>query len=346
MLNGVPRILIIRLGAIGDVVRVLPALHCLRDAFPNAQIDWLTDSQSFDVVDQHPAIDSILILEAGDGQLDSARKIREMGRRIRANRYDKVIDFEGVFSTGVITRYSGAPERYGFGGSATSLMNRLSTNRKTHLGQEVENAMQVNLALCEQFSKGWKSLDVVLGIPDDAADLADDFMEENFDGAKKVVAVHVPGNRPENQWPLEFFAELVDMLLSDGRFEVLLTWGPHQEEAVRKAAEMTHRTAVIAPEMDGLKYYMALVRECELYFGGDGGPMHIASALDVPVVAVFGGTDPARNGPLRQPNQVLRAQDAEGQNTAYLRNNGARLMREISPEDAYDACVRMAQGDY
>ena len=137
------------------------------------------------------------------------------------------------------------------------------------------------------------------------------------------------------------YAQLSDMLLSDGRFEVLLTWGPGQLEMVRDVAAMTSRNPVIAPETEGLKQYMAMVQEADLYFGGDTGPMHIASALDVPVIAVFGGTKPDQHATLRQPYRVLCAQydlkdamDVEGM-------SAAAKMAAITPSMAYDACVEL-----
>lgn len=344
MLNGVPRILIIRLSAIGDVVRVLPALHCLRDTYPDAQIDWVVENKSGDVVLGHPGIDTVITFERPDNIPDAVRGLWWLSRKIRANRYDIVIDFHGTFKSGILTFFSRAKARYGFARPRSTGGSSLFFNHKVRLGQEVKNRMQENLALCEEISKGWKSLDVVMDIPDDAVAMAEEFMEENFDGAKKVVAVHVPVDRPEKQWPLEHFAVLTDLLLSDGRFEVLLTWGPGQEEMVRQVASLAKRNPVIAPDTEGLKEYMALIQGCDLYFGGDTGPMHIASALDIPVVSVFGGTDPEYDASLRQPYQALFPEEAKGHNSAYLKANGPDLLARILPEEAYDACVAISVG--
>lgn len=344
MLNGVPRILIIRLSAIGDVVRVLPALHCLRDTYPNAQIDWVVERKSADVVTGHPALDQVLIFERSGDSKVSSREFWELCKKVRKNRYDMVIDFHGILKSGILTRLSGARERYGFARPRSQEGSYLAINKRLKLGAEVRNRMHENLALCEQFNKGWKSLDVVLDIPDEDADVVDDFMEENFLSAKKVVAVHVPVERPEKQWPLPHFAALVDMLLSDGRFDVLLTGGPGQEACIDEVVTRTKRSPVVAPSTENLKQYMALVRECDLYFGGDTGPMHIASALDVPVVSVFGGTDPEQHSTLRPPFKALFPASGRGKSAKYLKEHGAELLAQITPEEAYDACVAVAHG--
>jgi len=174
--------------------------------------------------------------------------------------------------------------------------------------------------------------------------MSEAFMEENFAGAKKIAAVHVPVDRPEKQWPLAHFAALTDMLLSDGRFDVLLTWGPGQLDMVREVAAMTTRNPVIAPETDSLKQYMALVQKSDLYFGGDTGPMHIASALDVPVVSVFGGTDPEQHATLRQPSKVLHASEFIPDSQILAAMTPSEMLSCITPEMAYDACVSLTLG--
>ena len=323
---------------------MLPALHCLRDAFPNGQIDWVVERKSLAILEGHPAIDQVLVFERADDFRQSAREFLKLCKQVRANKYDIVIDFHGILKSGLITGASGADKRYGFARPRSQELSYLFTNHKTKVGVEITNRMHENLALCEHFAKGWKSLDVLLQIPEHALDMSDAFMEENFNGAKKVVAVHVPVDRPEKQWPLSHFAELADMLLSDGRFDVLLTWGPGQLEMVRDVAALASRNPVIAPETDGLKEYMALIQDSDMYFGGDTGPMHIASALDIPVVAVFGGSDPSQHSTLRHPNKALHASQIISDSDALIRMTAAEMMEVITPEIAYDACVALSLG--
>ena len=255
-----------------------------------------------------------------------------------------VIDFHGILKSGLLMGFSGAKERYAFAPPRSQEGSWFFANKRLKLGAEVRNRMHENLALCEQFNRGWKSLDVTIDIPDDDADIVDAYIEEYFAGAKKVVGVHVPVDRPEKQWPLSHFAELADMLQADGRFDVILTWGPGQEDMVREVAAMSRRSPKIAPKMENLKQYMALIRECDLYFGGDTGPMHIASALDVPVVAVFGGTDPEQHSTLRQPFKALFPNSARGKSPKELLEHGPELLAEIQPEEAFDACIAVAHG--
>lgn len=339
MRNGLPRILIIRLSAIGDVVRVLPALHCVRDAYPHAQIDWVVERKAADLVIDHPDIDDVLVFERSNGR--PAREFLSLCRTVRARRYDIVIDFHGILKSGLLAAASGAKDRYGFSAPRAQEGSFLFTNRKVKLGPEITNRIHENLALVEPLAPGRKKLDVTISVPEHIQETVEDYFHDSFDGAKLVVAMHVPVDRKEKQWPLEYFAELADMLLADGRFEVLLTYGPGQEDMVRRVESLSRRDPIIAPQPSSLKEYAWVARCADLYFGGDTGPMHIASAMETPVVAVFGGTDPEKHAPLRRPYTVLTAEDSSGGSGEAA---ATERLRKVTPEMAYDACVAMASG--
>ncbi|MCH7959172.1 MAG: glycosyltransferase family 9 protein [Candidatus Hydrogenedentes bacterium] len=333
MLNGIPRILIVRLSAIGDVVRVVPALQCLREAFPDAQIDWVVEPKSFDVISGHPALDNVILFERSEHALASARALWNTCEQVRKNRYEIVIDFHGIFKSGLITARSGAPDRYGFARPRSREGNFLFTNHKARLGPEVVNRLHENLALCNELSPGTKSLDVTLHVPEEIQEDVEAFFEETFDGAKRIVAMHVPMDRDEKRWPIEYYAELADELLSDGRFEVVLTWGPGQLSEAQNVAKLCKRSPAIAPEMSSLKHYLWFIQCAHLYVGGDTGPMHIASAMGTPAVIIFGGTNPEQHEPLRKPYRVLIADDVAPKTSAPER------LRSISPDRVYTACV-------
>ncbi len=343
MINGVPRILIVRLSAIGDVVRVLPALHALRNRYPDAQIDWAVEQKSYEILSGHPALDQIHVFERGEGLFNSVGAFLAHSKIIRDNKYDWVIDFHGIFKTGLLTRMSGAKLRYGFARPRAQEFSFLATNRKVSLVSKHMNRIEENLEICKVLEAKTHSLDVLIDIPEDVEDSIEAYFHEKFPGAKKVVAVHAPVDRPEKQWPVAYFAQLADMIMSDGRYEVLLTWGPGQRDTVDAVIKLSRNKPHVAPETPDLKHYAALVQQCDLYFGGDTGPMHIASAVDTPVVAVFGGTHPAQHAPLRKPSRVLYA-GPDIPERSIDKANADALFREITPEMAYDACVEELHG--
>jgi lipopolysaccharide heptosyltransferase I len=333
MLNGVPRILIVRLSAIGDVVRVLPALHSLRRRYPNAQIDWAVESKSVDIVEGHPSIDRVLVFERPAEFIPACRAFLRFCSQIRRNRYDIVMDFHGILKSGLITARSGAEQRYGFARPRAQEGSYLFTNKKVRLPSQDLNRVEENLLLSDLLSPRRGQLDVTISVPPEIQDEIDEYLEETFAGGKRLVAMHIAVAREEKQWPLEHFAALADMLLADGRFDVLLTWGPGQFNAAEEVLGLTRRHPVVAPEMPCLKHYAWLVHRSDLYLGGDTGPMHIAAAMGTPVVAIFGNTNPAKHAPYQRPCEVL-----------YIADPGLSAqerLRRITPEMAYDACVRL-----
>ena len=339
MLNGVPRILMIRLSAIGDVVRVLPALHALRDLYPTAQIDWVVEPKSVSVIEGHPALDQVILFTRPEGMMDAARAFQETAREIKANRYDIVLDFHGILKSGLLMKSSKAKRRIGFAPPRSQEMSHLFANERVDLPTQRMNRIEENLALVKHLGAKLHSLDVVLDIEPEVEDDVDLFLEDVFHADKRLTLVHAPVDRPEKQWPLAYYAQLCDLLAADGRFDVLLTWGPGQLGVAQEVSQLSKRKALVAPETPDLKHFAALATRSALFVGGDTGPMHIASAMGVPVVAIFGGTDPARHSPLRQPHEVLSAAPEPFPKDVSL-GEAEMYMRAVSPENVFDACLR------
>ncbi|MCP4644146.1 MAG: glycosyltransferase family 9 protein [bacterium] len=334
MFNGSPRILIVRLSAIGDVVRVIPALHVLREAFPDARIDWAVEAKAARILERHPALDEVLVFQRPPGAWSAFRDFVRFCLTLRANRYDIVVDFHGIFKSAAITALSGARKRHGFARPRSQEGSFLVTNRKVALPSQDMNRVAENLALCESLAPNREFPNLTIHVPKDIRQAVDRFFEETFDGGKLVVAMHVPMDRDEKRWPEQHFAALADQLLADGRFEVLLTWGPGQREVAQRVLDLARRSPVVAPETLDLKQYAWLAHRADLYFGGDTGPMHIAWMMGTPVVAVFGGTDPAKHAPYHQSHLVLGGGQATDDDVQERLNS-------ITPDMAYDACVEL-----
>lgn len=338
MIAGSPRILIIRLSAIGDVVRVLPALQILREAYPQAHIDWMVERKAADIVDGHPALDGVIVFERPDGAWKSSRQFAGLCRDIRNKRYDIVVDFHGILKSGLICAASRAKQRIGFARPRSQEGSNLFYTKQVSVPLDKLNRSEENLRLCQALAQDARWPAPFIYVPEDVQMAVHEFTDMEFDSDKLVVALHAPVDRPEKQWPLRNYAAVADQLLADGRFEVMLTWGPGQFEVVEKVQSHMRRNASIAPEMPDLKHYAALVARCALYVGGDTGPMHIASAMGTPVIAVFGGTNPAQHAPYQLPGKLLYAGASSGQNASGLAAAHVR-MQAITPDDVYEACI-------
>jgi lipopolysaccharide heptosyltransferase I len=345
MFDGSPRILIVRLSAIGDVVRTLAALDAIRSAYPEARIDWAVEQRSYDVVSGHPAIDDIHVFDRHPAEGSAVGSFLNFCRHVRDTNYDIVVDFHGIFKSGFLTRFSGAKQRIGFSWPRSQECSTIFYNRRAKLPSKRLSRVEENLILCEAVSTKRGHADIEMHVPDDVQESIDAYFAETFEGAKKVVAVHVPVDRPEKQWPLEYFAECIDHLMSDGRFEVVLTYGPGQMSVIEKVLRKARRSPHIAPATPDLKHYAWLALRSDLYFGGDTGPMHVASAMGTPVVAIFGGTDPMKHAPHRKPYTILWGGGDVEQWTPVDLAGAEDRMRAVTAEMAYDACVNMAFRD-
>lgn len=335
MLNGIPRILIIRLSAIGDVVRVLPALHALRRTFPDAQIDWVVERKSADVVEGHPALDHVLVFDRRGHGLRDTVSFLKLCVAIRQGHYDIIMDFHGILKSGLLMAFSGVRDRYGFAPPRAQELSWLFAKKRVPLPDRIMNRVEENLYLLDAVTLYQDEPEAAIFVPEDIQDEVDAFFEQTFDGAKRIVALHPPVDRKEKQWPLEYFGRLADMLQADGRFDVLITWGPGQYTAVEGVLQNCRRNPVVAPETSSLKHYAWIAQRADLYFGGDTGPMHIASAMGTPVVAVFGGTDPVQHAPYKRDCEILYIPP-----TSELKEPEQRLAR-ITPDMVFEACLRM-----
>ena len=341
MINGVPRILVIRLSAIGDVVRVVPAVESIRASLPHAQIDWAVEPKSANVIEGHPALDHVLIFDREDSKIRSAVTFLKFILKIRRNRYDIILDFHGIFKSGLLSGFSKSATRCGFAGPRSKELSYVAMNKRLKLGEDVLNRVEENLLLSEFVAPRGDHIEPSLHVPPGTQGVIEDFFEETFEGGKRVVAVHVPVDRPEKQWPLAHFARLCDMLLADGRFDVVLTWGPGQKKQVQEVQEMSRRSLHICPEFSDIKHYIWIIHDSCLYVGGDTGPMHIAAVMGTPVVALFGGTDPERHAPFRPPYEILTAESCHPERGDLVGMAGAEKLALISPEQTYDSCVRI-----
>ncbi len=338
MIAGSPRILIIRLSAIGDVVRVLPALQILREAYPQAHIDWMVERKAADVVEGHPALDGVIVFERPEGAWQSSRQFAGLCAEIRNKRYDIVVDFHGILKSGLVSAASRARQRIGFARPRSQEGSTLFYTKRVAVPLDKLNRSEENLRLCQALATDARWPAPVIYVSDEVQEAVHEFTDLEFDSDKLVVALHAPVERAEKQWPLRNFAGVADLLLADGRFEVLLTWGPGQFAVVEEVLSLMRRKASIAPEMPDLKHYAALVARCALYIGGDTGPMHVAAAMGTPVIAIFGGTNPAQHAPYQLPGKVLYAGATRGQNAGGLATAQVR-QQAVTPDDVYEACI-------
>jgi ADP-heptose:LPS heptosyltransferase len=299
------RILVIRLGALGDVVRTRFAFAGLRRLYPQAQIDWLVEDRAADglagIVGLHRAIAlrrrELRLTEPGR----LARALRDVIAELRGRRYDLVVDFHGIFKSGLLAWASGAPLRVGFdAGHARELAWRFLTHR-VGVGQAHVSRFERNAALV-RFLGG--------EVPREAPALDLPPAEAGPLPAGQFVVVH-PGTSASTRykrWEPPRFAQVCEALARQTGLRSLVTWGPvpGEREAAEEVVARAAPAAVLAPQTRSVGHLLQLMRGARLFVGSDSGPMHLASLAGLAVVAVFGPTDPLENAPFPGlPHRIL-----------------------------------------
>jgi heptosyltransferase I len=310
------RILIVRLSSMGDVIHALPAVTALRSAFPHATLGWLIEERWAELLctlptprsgprsPQRPLVDALHTVNLRrwrSSLLDTQtwERIAAGLSDLRAAHYDIALDLQGAVRSAILARRSRAPMVCGATQPRENLAGLWYTRKVLTHGTHV---VQQYLELAESLiGRKVETPDAVL--PCDP--LAEEFVTKRLrDRGLTDFAILNPGaGWGAKQWPTERYGELARVLAQHG-VKSLINFGPREEALAEAAAKSSAGSA--EPMSFSISELIALTRRARLFVGGDTGPMHVAAALRIPVVAIFGPTDPARNGPFATRSIVLR----------------------------------------
>jgi heptosyltransferase-1 len=281
--------LIVRLGALGDIVHAVPAAAALRRAYPDARIDWLVDARHRPIVDLISVIDRAIVLERSNanGWLDATRQLR-------VNRYDVAIDLQGLLKSAILARASGASRVIGFSiwhlREKTARPFYTETDRRGRL--EADHVIVKNLRLLSALGVHDERIEFPLADVESPALTA----VRSTLGDRPFALINPGAAWPNKRWPTERFGEVAAFIKEVRGLPSVVLWGPGEEGVAGAVVDASGGTARIAPRT-GLADLLALSRAASLMISGDTGPLHIAAAAGTPIVALFGPTDPHRNGP-------------------------------------------------
>jgi heptosyltransferase I len=339
-LLGTERVLVIRLGAVGDVIRALPATHLLKSTFPRLHLAWIVEDLSHDLLEKNPEIDEVIRFPRGELQSNLIRPRRLAARLaglradLAARRFDLAIDFQGSFKSGLVTRLSGAPRRIGFGPGHARELSFLCTNEWVRPGSRWLNRVERNLLLAEAVGAAGDEIRVVLPESPDEAGRAQQILRETSPGGDPVVVL-APGTsvrQRHKRWSYGNFSRLAGLLRRSLGAVPVVAWGPGEESLAQTVVSESSGAARALPAV-GLRLLASILRRSALFVGADTGPMHLAWSVGCPVVAIFCTTDPRLNAPLGEAHIVLRGSGAAAaiQPEQVAESAGRILKREPFP---------------
>ncbi len=341
----VERLLIVRLSAMGDVIHTLPAVQALREAFPQAMIGWLIEERWAELLcapgaprrgprsAQRPLADWVHTVSLTGWRkslftISTLQQIARVWNDVREARYDVAVDLQGAIRSAVLARWSGARVVYGAAEPRESPASLWYTRRAIASGAHV---IEQNLSVVEAIAqKKMKAPRVEFPRDAEAERRIDRRLAE---AAVGDFAILNPGaGWGAKRWPAERYGRVARALAEDG-VRSILNCGPGEDDLAREAEAASEGAA--KPMKCSIPELIALTRRARLFIGGDTGPLHLAAALQVPVVAIFGPTDPARNGPYGTRSMVLR--NPVSPTTHARRSAPDEGMLEISAEAVVDA---------
>ncbi len=292
------------------MVFTTPAIGALRRRFPTAHITYLVEAPAEPVVRHHPGLNEVVVVDRPRGLARLRYDLRLAGR-LRAERYDLVIDFHGGPRSGFLTWASGARQRIGYAlpGRRLSYTTRVPWSRSlVPPRHSVLNQWDLIAPLGIAAPTG--AIDPVV-MPIDAAATAGvgaRLAAAGVADSAPIIVLHVSAGNPFRRWPTASFAEVAAQLATADRARrIIITSGPSEADAAEDVASQAR--AIAGPSADSivrtgefdLSELRALVGRAALYIGGDSGPLHIAATTATPVVALFGPTLPERSLPWRAP---------------------------------------------
>lgn len=323
------KILIIKPSSLGDVIHSLPFLNVINDAFPQSEIHWVIAKTLEELLLNHPMVKKLWVINKDrwkewQAAKETASEINSLIRQLRAERYDMAIDLQGLLRSGILTYATRASVRVGFKeareGSSLFYTHKVDGGKEIHA---VDRYLKIASAI------GCETGDVRFPMPL----IKESEKVKKLKGDLRDYAVIVPGARWDTKrWHSEKYGKLAAML--DMKTVII---GSSSDTEIAKGIEFCSggKALSIAGNTD-IKELISLMRDAKYVISNDSGPMHIAAALGISAVAIFGPTNPVRTGPYGR-NHIIVKSDIECA-PCYKKNcKGMRCMDDISVEKVYEA---------
>ena len=325
------RFLLVRLGSLGDVIHALPAASALRDAFPEARIDWLIEPKWRRLLEGNPDLTEIISLEK-----KSAAGLISTVRKLRSARYTCAIDFQGLYKSALPAFASGAPRRIGFSSTYAreGFASVFYTDRVNPRGA---HKVDHNFTLAQAAGARPSTPRFPLTLrPEDEKQVTQELARHNL---ADFFVLNPGGGWRSKCWPLERYGELHHRLAAQHGWRGIISFGPGEERLAQELVSAAGTPAPLALPL-GLGPLMALLRRAKFVVSADTGPLHLASALGRPVLGLYGPTDPARNGPYGGTSIVIR--NPGNSETTYRRGASySSPMLSITVAQVADAVARL-----
>ena len=332
------KILIVKYGSLGDIVNAVPAVRHLRRSLPEAKIYWLVKHAFAGLVEDADFIDGIVEYRGGGGF--PGRAMLELVKRLRKLEIDTVIDLQGLLKSALIGFLSGAKNRFCF--PYTREFSSIFYTRRMGRQRGRCHAVEENLSLVEELTgrKIEGRGDISINLKPEALERAAALLKPYIITNSPMVVISPSSRWPSKMWAAEKFSALADMLIEGIDATIVLTGTGGDIGRVEAIKNGMRGGAVNLAGRTDLKTLAGVIKLSDMVISCDSGPMHMACALGVPVVAVFGPTDPSYTGPYCGNSKVVRA---ETRCAPCRKRKCAKMtcMDNVSPRDVYEGALEI-----
>jgi heptosyltransferase I len=328
------RICIVMMSAVGDAVHVLPVLHALDRHSPHSRITWVLQPGPATLVRGHRHVDDIVLFDRAKGW----RAFTDVRRELATREFDLVLDFQVYFKAGIVTSFTRAPVKLGFDRARARDLNWLFTTDRIppHEPQHVQDQYLEFLS-----ALGIPNEQTVWELgpwPHERAWQREFFLRID----RPVAAIVVATSKPQKDWLPERWAEVVDVLYHDFGLQPMLVGGRTERELAAERVIMERaRCKPVSALGSGLRNLVSILDGSALVLAPDTGPLHMAVALDRPVISLMGYTNPKRTGPYRRFHDlIVDAYGEPGEDYPISMENRLDRMPRISVRDVVERIER------
>ncbi|MFO7958659.1 MAG: glycosyltransferase family 9 protein [Candidatus Brocadiia bacterium] len=329
------------------------ALALLRNERPEAHIAWAVEDRFADLLAGHPHIDELITVPRKRwGRMlknplrwpEFVRELRHLASRLREGRFDASVDFQSSLKSAWMVRAACAELRLGFAPPVSRELSHLVQNRLVKSPREGVHRIERDLALLAPLGIRTRYVRPTLPCRPENANVVDAALDDMLTGGPLVV-IH-PGTSAFasfKRWVPGRYARVADQLIEERGADVIVSWGPADRDVAEEVVLLMRRRGHLAPRTADLQQLVRLLQRADLFIGSDTGPMHVASAVGTPVVALFGPKDPVQTGPYCSRSLVVTGR-AACRPCTRRRCSHVRCMTSISSTQVLKAALDVLDG--
>jgi len=303
--KNIKNILILKWGALGDLIMATSTIKAIRENFPDAKITMFTNNLMSEILPKGFIVDEYVFLKKSGRYVEESffkQLIKIL--KLRSRKFDLAVDLKWKSErASVLTYLSGAKIRVGYW---EKFYNKCYTHSIKHpVGGYHE--VHRNFDVIKQIGLEVKEENPIVYVSNTDKKFAEDFFESNSLKKNNTICIHAGASKPNRAWQPERFIQLAKLLIEKYNVTILLTWGKNEFELVNKISNSLVGNAILSPVTNSISQLAAIIQNCALFISVCTGPMNVANAVKTPIVALLGSTDPADWSPYGKIHRTIKS---------------------------------------